>query len=285
MMEIVALVISFFSVGVAIGIGWVQISYAKKMDRLSIEQDEREKARHKDYIYCEATRFIQKYNTEQYRSEMELLPLCVIAYKYDLTYPYKREIYRDFCSLSEEIQNEILARREISLKSKKESSDFFYKKVHKLKDVIFYNYLDSYDLYNEGGKYLKYALEHFGNEEVPDVRCKVDTYFAEQMQSSYWIGKKRKDMSLEDHIVNLLSNNKFEKTIDVIVNQNTSLGEYKSDTLLGSFICCEVAKYASLYSNEQRELYGNNWQSYYSGKKYMEDLFLEALLYMDVLND
>ena len=40
-------------------------------------------------IYSETTKFIQKYSSEGHDSEILLLPYCIAAYKYNLTYPYR----------------------------------------------------------------------------------------------------------------------------------------------------------------------------------------------------
>lgn len=100
-------------------IGIWQIYIAKKTKNFETRQDERDELRRKENVFAEATRFIQKYNQNSYESEIFLLPYCVAAYKYNPTFPYHREIYRDFCSLTEETQNEILKRQGISLISRK----------------------------------------------------------------------------------------------------------------------------------------------------------------------
>lgn len=83
-------------------IGIWQIYIAKKMKDFEKRQDERDELRRKENVFTEVTRFIQKYNQSGYESEILLLPYCVAAYKYNPTFPYHREIYRDFCSLTEE---------------------------------------------------------------------------------------------------------------------------------------------------------------------------------------
>lgn len=80
-------------------IGKIQIKQNCKMDKQNRRIDEQ---RRNATIYADATKFILKYSSPKYDTEIYLLPLCVIAYKYDSIYPYRREMYREFCSLTEE---------------------------------------------------------------------------------------------------------------------------------------------------------------------------------------
>lgn len=120
---IVAIVSAFVAVVTLIAtiiIGRMQVKQNNKID----ERDER---RHSDMIYSDAIKFILKYSSSNYYSEIYLLPLCIMAYKYNPIYSYRREIYREFCSLTEEIQNCILERADIEIKSCK--AEDFYRKM------------------------------------------------------------------------------------------------------------------------------------------------------------
>lgn len=101
----VGLVIAVISLFVAVIIGGCQIKQNNRMAAFEKRQDERDEKRHNDEIYAEVTRFIQKYSVGGYEAEIYLLPLCITAYQYNPVYPYRREIYREFCGLPEECRN------------------------------------------------------------------------------------------------------------------------------------------------------------------------------------
>ena len=118
----VAIVSAFVAIVTLIAtviIGIMQIKQNQKMDKQSQKIDERDEQRRNDMIYADATKFILKYSSPEHDAEIYLLPLCVMAYKYNPIYPYRREIYREFCSLTEETQNCILRRQNIDIKSSK----------------------------------------------------------------------------------------------------------------------------------------------------------------------
>lgn len=101
-------------------------------------------------VYSQATQFIQKYSVGEQEAEIHLLPLCIAAY------PYRREIYREFCGLTEDIRDAILQRCGIDIPCTR--SDNYY--VCCLRDIFY-----------DGGKYLDH-----GSEPVTDIRCAVDKW-------------------------------------------------------------------------------------------------------------
>ena len=95
-MDAATIVLTVVGIIVAIVVGGGQIYLAKSMKDFETRQDIRDESRRKELVYAEATRFIQKYSNNNYKSEILLLPFCVSAYKYNNTYPYRRELYREF---------------------------------------------------------------------------------------------------------------------------------------------------------------------------------------------
>lgn len=272
-------IFAIISVIVAIVVGRGQIRIAQSVKDFDVRQDARDEQRRKEYLYAEATKFIQKYNCLNMKSEIYLLPLCVTAYKYDPVYPYRREIYREFCSLQEDVQNEILKRCNIDTKSEG-YKNYFRDMLTKIVDTIKVNYPDdSVDRYfYDNGKYLKLALTDCGTEPVPDgLQCEIDKY--EEQARKTQIGKifKSKDnqMDFKEHLTNLLAYHKGEKPLE-------SMLEYfrQADKVVTSYMCCEIAKYAVIYSYEDMEREENMAIGHvddYCGERCMEDAFLEAL--------
>lgn len=98
-MNIVELIVSVMTLIVTVIISLKQLRIEEDMTEFTQQQDERDEKFRRDSVNAEAIAFIQKYNQDGRNSEIYLLPLCVIAYKYDPTYPYRRAIYRDLQSL------------------------------------------------------------------------------------------------------------------------------------------------------------------------------------------
>lgn len=109
------LVISLISLAVAGILGIIQVKQSNRMEAFEKRQDARDEKRHNDMIYAEATRFIQEYSENGYEADMLLLPLCIAAYQFNPAYPYRREIYREFCGLSEDVQKVVLNRCHIDI--------------------------------------------------------------------------------------------------------------------------------------------------------------------------
>lgn len=125
--EYISLVVAIISAFVAIVtlvttviIGIMQIKQSKRIDEQNQKIDRRDEQRREDVVYSDATKFILKYSSSNHAAEIYLLPLCVIAYKYNPIYPYRRKMYREFCSLTEEVQNCILKRQNIDIISAKD---------------------------------------------------------------------------------------------------------------------------------------------------------------------
>ena len=91
------LLIASASFVVAIILGICQVCQANRVEAFERRLNDRDEKRYKDLVYSQATQFIQKYSVGEQEAEIHLLPLCIAAYKYNLVYPYRREIYREFC--------------------------------------------------------------------------------------------------------------------------------------------------------------------------------------------
>ncbi len=277
----VGLVIAVISLLVAVIIGGCQIKQSNRMEAFEKRQDERDEKRHNDEIYAEVTRFIQKYSVGGYEAEIYLLPLCIAAYRYNPVYPYRREIYREFCGLPENVQHSILARCNIDIPCNK-SNHYFSECLNKLQIEIKEYCPDDKSLFYDGGKYLERALSHHGGKELPNVRCAIDNEQRKLLNSS--VGKISKSLSHEDmdyetHITNLLAYEADKQPISRLVNEPTSLGiPVEADEILICYLCCVIAEYVPCYLNKNQEIYENTgYVSDYNGIRYMEDSFLNAL--------
>lgn len=282
-MSCTEIIFTFINLVVAIVVGSSQIYIAKKVKDFEIKQDSRDEQRRSAQIYADATKFIQKYNKNGHESEIYLIPLCVAAYKFDPIYPYQREMYREFCSLTEDVQNEILTRRGLTLHSCK--VDDFYKQIlHKIESNNKSSYPNDKNatsrFFYEDGKYFYRTLKHHGKSLIPtNLRCEVDSDEEELRKSSLKVFSKRHDdsMDFQDHLTNLLAYHKDETPL-------SDLFPYfqKSDEIVACYICCEIAKYTAIYNCKDHEENEDietklGYVDDYSGQLYMEDLFLDVL--------
>lgn len=282
-MGIATIVFSVVGLIVAIVVGGGQIYLAKSMKDFEAKQDVRDESRRKESVYAEATRFIQKYSNDNYKSEILLLPFCVSAYKYDNTYPYRREIYREFCSLTEDIQNEVLTRQGLTLHSCK--IDNFYERIlHQIELNNKLSYPNDSDansqFFYEDGKYFYRALKHHGKSLIPiDLRCEVDSDEEESRKSPFKVFSKEPEdsMDFQDHLTNLLAYHKDQTPLSDLFPCFQD-----SDEIVACYICCEIAKYTAIYNckdpeqNEDIEV-NLGYACDYLGQLYMEDLFLDTL--------
>ena len=282
-MSCLEIIFAILGIIVALVIGGGQIYIAKYVKDFETRQDIRDEKRRTEQIYAESTQFIQKYSKDNHESEIYLLPLCVSAYKYNPVYPYRREIYREFCTLTEEVQNAILHRCNITIKSERCDnyySDMLSKIVHTIetyydddaKDRFFYDH----------GKYLEKALLHHGNKLVSDdLRCEIDE--DEQMACQSSVGKLfRNDdgkMSFDEYLTNLFAYHKDEQPLTSL------LGFFQqNDEIVASYICCRIAIVTAWYNYTISDETKTGHDCDYNGQKYMEDLFLEALHTVEYYN-
>ena len=288
MIEYASLIISVASVIVAVAIGGGQIYLARKMDKFEQKQNERDEKRRKDELFASVTAFIQKYSKDGYQSDIYLLPLCVVAYKYNPSYPYRREIYREFCSFTEDMQNLILQRCEINLQSARQE-DYYDIQLKKYKKVEARYCPDDKDIFYDNGKYFERALTEHGTEPVPSLRCLKDRTQKETEENPV-IKSLTKDkspaMNFKDHITNELAYYPNEKPLQSLFLEQTDKGSAADGLeIIASYLCCMVAKYVSIYSHKdanKKEDIG--CPEDFQGKEYMEDLFLDALYTMENYN-
>ena len=85
---------------VTIIIAVLQIRQSNRMERLERRQDKRDEQRHQESVKSQAVSFISKYYKDR-----GLIPLCAIATMYNDLFYYNREMYREFCCCTKEVQN------------------------------------------------------------------------------------------------------------------------------------------------------------------------------------
>lgn len=257
-MTYVEIIFTVISIVVAFIVGVGQIYIAKRVMDFEAKQDERDEKRRNEQIYSEATQFIQKYNKNGHESELYLLPLCVAAYKYNPVYPYRREIYRDFCVLTEEVQNKILKQCNIDIRSERINdyySNILDRITHTL-ETYYGNDENKSRFYYDHGKYFERALLHHGDKTQNDLRCEID-----------------------EHLTNLFAYHAHEKPLSSL------LGLFQqSKEIVAAYICCRIAIITADYNYNLVDDFKVGYVDDYSGEQYMEDLFLKALYTVENYN-
>lgn len=287
-MEYVSLGIAILSVIVAVIVGCGQIHIARKMDEFEKRQDKRDEKRRYDEIYAEATRFIQKYNKNDHNAEIYLLPLCVAAYKYNPVYPYHREMYREYCSLTEDIQNMILERSNLSLSCNKAAD--YYNNLLKAYEKVQNSYcVGDTNIFYDNGKYFERALLHHGAKTIPKLECDIDDEQKRINESPLLKASKtviQSTMDFHDHITNELAYNATNKPIEGLFAEHTNMGSAQDgEEIIASYLCCVVAKYVSVYASKDNNKKENvGCPEDYQGVRFMEDMFLDALHSMEIYN-
>lgn len=89
----------------------LQIKQSNRMEKFEKRQDMRDEQRHQEGVKSQAVSFISKYYKDR-----GLIPLCAIAAMYNDLFYYSREMYREFCCCTKEVQNRILEYCELDLR-------------------------------------------------------------------------------------------------------------------------------------------------------------------------
>lgn len=255
-MGVVGLIVSVITLIVTVIISLRQLHLEEEMNKFTKDQARRDDEFRRDSVNAEAIAFIQKYNQEGNNSEIYLLPLCVIAYKYDPTYPYRRAMYRDFCSRTETVRQEILARRNMYYDCSEDK--LFHKKTL---DSVYDNWRtiwgtsDHFNYFYNIGYFTK-ALTEFGSELQPVNHFEIENAMTDLLMES------KDDLQIEHK----------RRELDIYFRTASSIDV--------AYLCCLVAKYIAIDCDKYDDNKSVTLVDDYSGDLYMEDLFLDTLLYI-----
>ena len=244
-----------------------QKGIAERQAAFELEINQREERRHANWVDAKVCAFLQKHSTERW-----LMPLCFVAATFDKTQPYCRELYRDFCCLTNEIQCALFEREGISLRAGEWDCDksLFSSCVDALEELSARSFPeDRSSILYDNGKYLRRCLEH-GEMRVDVV--------ARDACSSRLFGRL-----YEQRIVDVLSD-AFDGTGDYCHEPISLLKkEYSfagSDETQACFFVAELCMYLAILgtsSKKSEHEYGSLDDYFASGDCTMEDLFLRAL--------
>lgn len=244
-----------------------QKGIAERQAAFELEINQREERRHANWVDAEVCAFLQKHAAERW-----LMPLCFAAFAFDKTRPYHRELYRDFCCLTNEVQCALLEREGISLRVGEWDCDksLFSSCVDALEELSARSFPDddSSVLY-DNGKYLRRCLAY--SEARVDVVAR-DARSAQSLGPLY-----------EQWIVDVLSK-AFDGKGDYCLEPISFLMKKYSFAVSSEIEAClftaELCMYLAMLgtsSKESEHEYGSLDDYFAFGDCTMEDLFLRVL--------
>lgn len=285
-------------IAAAIAIAVFQYKQTSDMNDFTRRQDVRDEKRYHQQIHSHAIMFLKD---GKHVDDRQLLPLCVIADTYSPVHPYRRDIYKDYCCLPDDVKDEVLAINNITFR--KELINYpagkqFYELCLNALLCAYKRYLpneknlDNVTMFYEGGKYLYYAMD-YGKERVPDYFTDIDREHKRFKVSSFGRAFEQRDyMGLKDHITNELAYYHDEQPVSdltvcpVWTATNPNRVNFGTgDILLACYEANIVAQYIAIfYANSLYQSHTENedgCNDYYIGdyneQLYFEDLFLETL--------
>lgn len=294
--SVICSIIGIIIAGISLAVSIIIFKSQRKLENSINERDEK---RYHSQVEADANKFIQKYNVND---EIQLLALCVIAKKYDSTFPYRRQIYKDFCCLNDEVQREVLRKMDIDLRLMNlERKNFFEHCLDLLKEDLKKYYPDYQSFYDDhfydGAKYLYRSLENYKNEKVPELKVVYSNgVLAEFKKYDDIVTDILARVDYKDYLKPLNELSDKDK-ISYLFNINTDLGSARGgQEIVMDYLECLIAKYVPIYLYSHKPEYeeelekGNAIENigyycdYFAFKDdyYMEDLFLESLLTLNV---
>ena len=240
----VGIISATISLIVAIVIAILQYKQSLKMEK---RQDERNEIRRTESAKVQATAFVSKY----YR-ERELVPLCAIAAMYNNSFCYTRNMYREFCCLTAEIQNIILQKCRLDLQIT--NDDNFYKKcLSSLNAVVKLHFPNDKSILYDNGKYLERALTYHGECEIP-----------------------YRNFEYREHISDILSEAFFHNdTTDMPISRLCHDYNFGSSSSIGACqFVTTISQFIALYGSEDTSCEKNYGTHDDRNIETMEDLFL-----------
>lgn len=237
---------------VTVIIAVLQIRQSNRMERFEKRQDKRDEQRHQESVKAQAVSFISKYYKDR-----GLIPLCAIATMYNDLFYYNREMYREFCCCTKEVQNRILEYCGLDLRVSEYS--IYEKCLVAIESVLNKRFPDDKSVFYDGGKYFTRSLEYYAAKPIP-----------------------HQEFEYQNHITDVLANafNSNDKKATPI--QQLSV-EYNFESCEGIETCqlvTVIAEFSAIYGNKNKNIdksYGS--PGGYDGEviETMEDLFLLAL--------
>ena len=173
------IICSLASLVATIVIAVLQLWQSGRMEKFEHRQDERDERRHAECVKSQAVSFISKHYADR-----GLIPLCAMAAMHNDLYYYSREMYREFCCMTPEVQNRVLEYRGLDLRVKEET--LFRRCIKTAEEVLHMHFPEDESPFYDGGKYVLRSLNYYGSEEVPVKQINfLPTFFNSSFAGSF----------------------------------------------------------------------------------------------------
>lgn len=175
----ISIICAGVSLIVTIIIAGLQFWQSSRMNKFERRQDERDEQRHAESVKAQAVSFISK----NY-SDRGLIPLCAIAAMHNDLFYYSREMYREFCCLTLEVQNRILEYCELDL-CVVHTGRFYEECIEALNKTCKKYFPDDKEIFYDGGKYILRSLERYGRDKIPNHRFDYENSLTDVLSKAF----------------------------------------------------------------------------------------------------
>ena len=272
--DLISIICASISLVVAIVIAILQLWQSGRMEKFERRQDERDERRHAEEVKSQAVSFISKHYAKR-----GLIPLCAMAAMHDDLHYYSREMYREFCCMTFEVQNRVLEYCGLDLRVTEEKR-LFERCIEAVTDVLRARFPEDESLFYDGGKYVLRSLERYGDEKIPVERINYRSPYA----AGPLVVNSDGTSSYESCITNVLSeslqNGSSEHPISDLEREYGFRGAPENEACQFATV---LAQYIAIYGSDDDDSskeYGT--PGGYAGETIdtMEDLFLLAVFEM-----
>lgn len=265
------IICSLASLVATIVIAVLQLWQSGRMEKFEHRQDERDERRHAEGVKSQAVTFISKYYADR-----GLIPLCAIAAIHNDLYHYSREMYREFCCMTPEVQNRVLEYRGLDLRVKEETG-LFGRCIKAVEEVLHTRFPGDESPFYDGGKYVLRSLEYYGEEKIPVERINYRPSNMTDQLAANFDGAPSYESCITDDLSESFRGDGSEHPVSVLERE---YGFSEASEKEACQFATVLAKYIAIYGsddNDSDKEYGA--PGGYAGETIdtMEDLFLLAI--------
>lgn len=245
------------------------------MEKFELRQDERDERRHAESVKSQAVTFISKNYANR-----GLIPLCAIAAMHNDKWYYSREMYREFCCMTREVQNCILEYCSLDLRVD-DTDGLFAQCISKLEDIVRDRFPGDSSVFYDGGKYVLRSLEDYGVYEIPVKRIPFRSSCTDGIIGESQSDKPRVSLSYESYMEDALRKSFHgEGSKKPVSKLARAYGFREESEIVACQFATTLARFISLYGGKDvdpSKEYGS--PGGYAGETIdtMEDLFLLAM--------
>lgn len=272
----VSIICASVSLLVAIVIAGLQFWQSGRMERFERRQDERDEQRHAESVKSQAVSFISKHYADR-----GLIPLCAMAAMHNGLYYYSREMYREFCCMTLEVQNRILEYCELDLRVKQEIR-LFGRCIEAVEEVMRARFPNDESPFYDGGKYVLRSLEEYGGEKIPVERISYRPPYMTGLFAEGFDGTSSYQSCIADVLCESFQGKGAECPVSILEQK---YGFKEASEIEVCQFATVLAQYIAIYGGKDDDTgkeYGAPGE--YAGETIdtMEDLFLSAVFEMYV---